>query len=115
MNVEQHHIDDCKRDLPPVRVRVNGQVVWGRTSGRKNRFCTVSVTNEGRLHRGSVLFGDWHFAWATVVRAVMSGAPLKVDFEARIPAGLTDSTALQKVRWPVNWGLGGQAAGGPES
>jgi len=71
-------IDECKRDLPPVKVRINGKVLWARTSGRLNQFCTVSVTNTGTLHSGSELFSDAQYSWNSVCRAVVSGVPLTV-------------------------------------
>ena len=70
-------IEECKRDLPPVQVQFNGQTQWARTSGRLNKFATVSVTNQGTLHSGSQLFWDAQFSWEAVCRAVVSGVPLQ--------------------------------------
>ena len=33
----------------------------------------------------------------------------------RIPAGITDASALNRVRFPYGWGIGGPVHGGPES
>jgi hypothetical protein len=75
--ITKQMIDDCKRDLPPVRVRFNGKTHWARVSGRLNKFATVSVTNYGTLHSGSGLFWDAQFSWEAVCRAVTSGVPLR--------------------------------------
>ncbi len=69
-------IDDCKGDLPPVKVRLGGKTHWARTSGRKNQFATVSITNLGTLHRGSAIYWDAQYSWPAVCRAVVSGVPL---------------------------------------
>ena len=69
-------IDECRRDLPPVRVRINGKTLWARTSGRLNDFATVSITNTGTLRSGSELFWDAQYSWQAVCRAVVSGVPL---------------------------------------
>ena len=74
--ITQQMVDDCKRDLPPVQVRIGGKVHWARTSGRLNQFATVSITNQGTLHGNSQLFWDAHYSWQAVCRAVVSGVPL---------------------------------------
>ena len=69
-------IEEVKRDLPQVKIEVaKGKVVWARTSGRKCEDCLVTVTNTVR--NGIDPWKDWHFAWATVARAVTNNTPLK--------------------------------------
>jgi len=75
--ITEKMIEECKRDLPPVRVTIAGKTHWARTSGRLNRFCTVSVTNEGTLYSGSKLWWDEQYTWQAVCRAVVSGVPLQ--------------------------------------
>lgn len=70
-------VEECKRDLPPVRVRIAGKVQWARTSGRLNQSATVSITNQGTLHSGSQVFWDAKYPWEAVCRAVVSGVPLE--------------------------------------
>ena len=75
--VTREMISDCKRELPPVRVELMGKMHWARTSGRLNKFCTVSVTNAEGLYSQAPLWWDAQFSWQSVCRAVVSGVPLK--------------------------------------
>jgi len=76
--VTDQMVRECRRDLPPVKVLIAGNTVWARTSGRLNDEATVTVTNTGTLHSGNEPWWDYHFAWKTVCRAIVSGTPLRV-------------------------------------
>jgi hypothetical protein len=74
-------IDECKRDLPPVRVLFNGNEWWGRVSGRKNQFASVyphTRPNDDGTTR-TIMGPITHFSWLQVCRAVVSGVPLHCD------------------------------------
>ena len=75
--VTDEMIKECKRDLPPVQVKLGKNVVWGRTTGRKNVKATVTVENTGKLHSGNVPWRDFKFSWEDVCYAVVSGVPLE--------------------------------------
>lgn len=72
-------IQEVKRDLPQVRVRIGNKTVWAKTSGRKNVACTVTILNTGTLHSGNEPWRDWHFSWEAVTNAVNTGRPLKIS------------------------------------
>lgn len=71
-------IEQVKRELPNVKVRIGRKVATGRVSGRLNKFATVSVTNEGTLHRNTPIWMDWQFSWEAIAHAVTTGEPLNV-------------------------------------
>lgn len=58
-------IEKVKKELPEVKVNLNGRVIKGNIRGRKNRFASVSI--------GSC---SWEFAWATIVHSLNSNKPL---------------------------------------
>lgn len=65
-----------KHELPHVAIRISRRIVTGRTSGRLNPFCTVTVWNEGTLHCASILYKDWHFSWEAIAHSLNTGIPL---------------------------------------
>lgn len=71
-------IAECKAELPPVKVQLPGGVVWGRTSGRLNKFASVTVDEQGTLHRGNRPWYDFQFSWEAVCRSVVTGVPLRI-------------------------------------
>jgi len=70
-------VEKFKDLLPMVPIVIVGKKLWGRCSGRKNRFCTVSLTNENRAHCDIPLFVDYTFSWESVARAYNTGDSLK--------------------------------------
>lgn len=83
---EKRHIDDIKRDLPPVCVRFNGKQYWARVSGRKNRSATVSpfqLRNGDKLVK-TICGPCFKFSWEAVCRSVVSGVPLNCEEGAEL-------------------------------
>jgi hypothetical protein len=77
---EKSHIDDVKRDLPPVRVRFNGQQWWGRVTGRSCKYASVCPHTRTRGNRVETIMGPIvHFSWDAVCRAVVNGTELNFD------------------------------------
>jgi len=71
-------IDQAKRDLPPVLVKMpDGKTYTGRVSGRLNRFPTVTVPYDGKLHsKGPLPWIDFHTSWAQVARVATDGSAI---------------------------------------
>lgn len=70
--------DRVRAELPNVLVKIGKIVHQGRTSGRLNSYCTVSVTNSVILP-GSPIDKHWHFAWSTVANCLNKQKPLRVE------------------------------------
>lgn len=70
-------VEQVKRELPGVTVKIGKNLVPGRLSGRLNRFATVTVTNT--VMGGQTPWRDWHFAWETIVHCLNSDEALLVD------------------------------------
>ena len=65
----KHTIETVKRDLPKVKVNVNGRIVEGRIAGRMNQFPTVWTKDN---HQG------WEFSWQTIVNCLNNDRALLV-------------------------------------
>ena len=50
--------------LPDVEVLIGKQIRRGRVIGRMNPWATVTVDNQGTLHRGNTSWHYWHFSWS---------------------------------------------------
>ncbi len=74
-------VAEIKRDLPMVKVKYNGNLYWGRVSGRLNKFATVSPYQkiDGKKLISTIIGPCYEFAWETVTRAVNENRVLSVD------------------------------------
>lgn len=66
-------IDEIKRGLPDVKVRVSSDYIKdGRISGRQNKYATVSLKSA---------WGDYtkyQFSWRTIQHHLETGEPLTI-------------------------------------
>lgn len=75
MDSFKQSMDKVKRDLPYVKVRLNGRTFDGKLSGRLNEQATVSLGYSTSLRD----WVDFHFSWETVTRAVLENRTLRAD------------------------------------
>ena len=54
-----HSIYTVKRDLPEVKVKINGKIVTGKVTGRMLDFATVIING-----------ANYEFAWLTIASAL---------------------------------------------
>jgi hypothetical protein len=71
--------EKVRKELPQVQVRVNGNILPGRVTGRLNEVATVTVDNHGTLHSGNKPWYDFHFAWKTIADVLNLGTPLDIQ------------------------------------
>lgn len=62
-------LNQVKRDLPQIRVKHNGKGFWGKLSGRKNSFATVTIFGE-YSHALQANYIDFYASWETVTRVI---------------------------------------------
>ena len=70
-----------KQALPSVPIRINnkGETLYARLSGRLNKTATVTVINEGTLHKSSYIWIEQHFSWQAVTTAINTNRPLNFE------------------------------------
>jgi hypothetical protein len=72
-------IEQCKRELPAVRIAYNGKIWTARVSGRLNQFASVSPHTRTNGKRVETIIGPiFHFSWDAVARAASENRVLKV-------------------------------------
>ena len=60
-----HSIYTVKRDLPDVKIKIDGKVVTGKVRGRMEDFATVWSGN-----------ANYEYAWQTIANALNNDKPL---------------------------------------
>jgi hypothetical protein len=70
-------INEIKRDLPQVRVRIGRKVLWARVTGRLNPQATVTVFADSKEYLRGPYFVDFHFSWEAIERALRLDLPLR--------------------------------------
>ena len=71
-------IDEVKRDLPQVLVRLGKNIKSARVTGRLCQFAQVTISGEWS-HALGACWEDRKYSWEAVTRAVNTGKPLNWD------------------------------------
>ncbi len=71
-------ISDAKRELPSVLVKMpNNKTYWGRVSGRKLQFPTVTILHGDKLFsKGRRPWIDFKTSWEQIARKATDRTPI---------------------------------------